>query len=290
VPGTVSIVVTWLAGVLIVAGILYPHLRRDGLSSLRSWNAGGSARIPRVGWLLVALTGGIFALTLTYSELAPRTIYSARHMSTMLPYLCLTIGALAAVLRTRQALIATAAVVFGAFLGTVRELADYPRPDLRAAAQTIEDRAPPGTPVVQPYRIGVDLNNLNDDERPLQEGLSIYLDDRYPISHPVDPTQWPRGTPVYLVDGGVFLIGGEEAIAETAGARQLDTVSFDGFQRMYVTRYSRLGRGTATTAEDRAIGAYIGQHPDELQAYLDAHPDAKRRFDEALRARLGSGQ
>jgi hypothetical protein len=59
---------------------------------------------------------------------------------------------------------------------------------------------------------------------------------------------------------------------------------------MYVTRYSRLGRGTATTAEDRAIGAYIGQHPDELRAYLDAHPDAKRRFDEALRARLGSGQ
>jgi hypothetical protein len=285
VPGTASIALWWLAGGLVVAAIVAPHLRRSGLP-LRSWSAGGTARIPHVGWLLVALTAGTFAVTLTYSEVAPRSIYSARHLNTMLPYLCVIVGALAAMLRTRLALVATGAIISGALLGSVRELADFPRPDLHAAAEAIEDQAPPFTPVAEAYRFG---SNHQDPRRdPLQVGLSIYLDGRYPISNPRDPSEWPRGSQVFLVDGGFLLRGAQEAIAQAAGARPLGIQTFDGFQTIYVTRYSRVGR--PTSASQRAIGVYLTQHPDEVRAYLDSHPEAKRRFKKESRSRLGSGQ
>jgi hypothetical protein len=40
--------------------------------------------------------------------------------------------------------------------------------------------------------------------------------------------------------------------------------------------------------QERAIGNYIATHPEAFQQYLQEHPDANRRFQQALQKRLGA--
>jgi hypothetical protein len=278
VPGLVSIGLTCLAGVAIAVGLLRPSL-------LQSWRAAGSLELPRVGWLLVSLTAGTVVASLVYSALADATIYSSRHMITVVPYVCLLGGAAVSALRGRVALLAAGALVLAALIGSLRMLITYPRPDLKAAASTIAERAAPGTPVVQPWRFGHNPNRVGFD--PLGEDLAIHLDSRFPLSHQVDSNDWPKALEVYGVATGPLQAGQLDAAAKGAGDQLVETLSFAGLYEVTLRRYSRGGSGVVG-GQSSAIGAYLQQHPEELRAYLEQHPAERKRFQQALRARQGS--
>jgi hypothetical protein len=274
VPGVVSIVVTCLVVAAVIA-VTMRATRWGRGAAVPRWRSGGSLEVPAVGWLLVAMTAGVVALTLVYSALAVASIYESHHMITVVPYVCLLGGIAVAALRDRLAIIAACALVLAALLGSLRMLAEYPQPDFKGAAEAIARSAPPGTPVVEPWRIGHDPRDLSFD--PLQQSLAIYLDDRFPLQHPANARAWPKGREVYVVEGGPSPGGAVNAMARSAGAQVLETRSFNGFLGVTLRRYSAIGN---------AFDAYVAQHPDAFPTYLQEHPRALRHFRRVLRARL----
>jgi hypothetical protein len=262
VPGLASIAAVCLTGLLIAAVML--RSRRPGKApARRSWLAGGALKVPRVGWLLVALTAGVIAVTFIYS-VAFTSIFLPRTLITVVPYVCVLAGAAAAALQGRLAVVAASALVLAALFGSVRMLVDYPRPDLQAAADAIADEAPPGTPVVQPFRFGHGPFDAPGD--PLQQDLAIYLDDRYPITPIDDARDWPRGPEVYAV-GFEEYTKAIEYWARGAGAQLVNAQSFDGFRDVSVMRYR-----SAPTVD-----------PGALRTYLQKHPKERRRFQQRLK-------
>jgi mannosyltransferase len=271
VPGVLAIFAACAGCGLIATGMLRPALRRS-VSDAGSWPIGGSLGVPWVGWLLGSMTAGVLALTLAFS-VVDTSIYTPRNVITALPYLCVLAGIAAAALRDRLALIAAGALVLAALLGSVRMLADYPRPDLRAAADAIADRASPGTPVIEPRALG---HTNRPQENPLEQDLAIYLDDEFPLSHQLAPANWPRGREVDTVVHGPFLSRRLDAIALQVGAKPLETLSFDGFADVTVNRFSPIG-GTAGSGR-----VPLRLDPERLHAYLQQHPKARERFRRAL--------
>lgn len=262
VPGLVSIVSACTAGAIVIVGLLSPTPRRSA-SATSSWRAGGSVDVPQVGLLLVFLTGGVFALTLAYSEL-DTSIYEARVLITALPYFCLLGGIAAAALQGRLALVAAGALVLGALLGSLRMLVNYPRPDLHAAATAIADRAAPGTPVVEPWRVG---HNPINGQDPLQQGLAIYLDDEFQLSHQFDySSDWPQGREVYTVAVGGPMAGLVAAAAERADLRLVETLSFEGLQEVTVRQYLRVTGGSGRVNHKCLASDRVQEKIDQIAA------------------------
>jgi Dolichyl-phosphate-mannose-protein mannosyltransferase len=282
VPGLLSL----LVGCLAIAIIAVELFRSGGHLSLR---------VRRVGWLLVAMTAGIAALTLTYSLLAT-SIYGARDIITVVPYSCLIVGVAAAALQDRTALLVVTALVLAALLGSLRMLTSYPRPDLHAAADAIAERAPPGTPVVQPYRLGHDPKSQAFD--PLQQDLAIYLDHRFPLIHPADPSEFPSGRQVFIVATGAPSARLIDGVAEASDGPPSESLSFGGFFNVSVKRYGVAGGTVAGgSPADRANGfrTSLAQHPAaqrrfrrRFDAYLGQHPEARKSFEQELQARSNS--
>jgi Dolichyl-phosphate-mannose-protein mannosyltransferase len=302
VPGNLSIVIACLVGTLIVVGLIRPSLF-GGTPETPSWRASGSLGVPRLGWLLVSMTAGTLGLTLAYSVLATYSIYWDRDLIAILPYFCLICGVACAALQERPGLVAAAALVLAALLGSLRMLITYPRPDTKAAAEAIADKAPPGTPVVEPWRFGHDPASYGQKYDVLQQSLAIYLGDPYPIVHPANASEWPKGGDVYVVEGGMFPVAGIDVIARSAGARLVQTQYFDGvtdprvgLNQVRVERYST-GREPGKTVVDRrnAFRTYLDQHPaqrerfqERFRAYLEQHPAAREQFRRQLQAQQGS--
>jgi hypothetical protein len=296
VPGNFSLVVGGLALALIAVGLFGPRLLRSvgqpvpavlgGESAPQSWRLRGRLNVPRVGWLLVALTAGTLAATAVYSALNFATIYSPRHVITVAPYVCLIVGIATAALPRRLALVSAGALVLAASLASVRVLADYPRPDMHAAADAIEARAPAGTPVVEPWRLGFDTER-GQNGGALQQDLAIYLDDRYPLSIGLSSGRdWPSGRQVFAVTSGPAQTAQVTAAAQQAGDHLVETLTFPSFHTITVSRFVR-GAGVAPSRAE-TIGAYLQQHPEALRAYLEQHPEARKRFNRAVQAQLGA--
>ena len=130
----------------------------------------------------------------------------------------------------RRASVAVAALVLvAAAIGTIRMLADYPRPDMKAAAAAIERQVPPGTPVIEPtvFRAPEQMQDL-----------SIYLHG-YPVTHQVTPEDWSRTKDVYAVIPVPAFGPLVDSVARAAGAHLVDSESFAGLQRVELRHYSR---------------------------------------------------
>jgi hypothetical protein len=156
-----------------------------------------------------------------------------------MPYFCLLGGIVATLPRGRGAIAATAVLVISALLGSLRMLGEYQKPNLKAAAEQIAEQAPAGAQVVEPWRVGHAPWDLRFD--PLQQGLAIYLDSQYPLSHPVTASNWPRGQEVFGVEGGIFPRGGLDVIAQSAGAHLIESTTYSGLLPITVHRYSAVG-------------------------------------------------
>jgi hypothetical protein len=239
VPGLISLTLTGTAAAIIAIASWRPGVLGSEPVAPRSWRAEGTVSLASLGWLLVSLTAGILLVTLLYSAMADNSIWEPRTLITTVPYACVLVGIAASTVQGRPGLVATAALVLAALLGSVRMLISYPRPDIRAAAEAIESRAAPGTPVVE-WELGA---------LPQQEDLAIYLDARFPIIRPTTPAAWPQGTEVYTVVNG-FQIAPRYAkelqqrmdrIAADAGAPLLQTLHFQGFPEVTVKRYGPIG-------------------------------------------------
>jgi hypothetical protein len=277
VPGVVSLVLALGAVAVIVAGVL--RVFASGTAPAEwPWRSLRKIHVERVGWLPVFMTLGVLAITLTYSAL-DTTIYTPRNVIAVLPYSCLLVGMAVTALNRRVALAAVGTLVFAAFLGSVRMLADYPRPDLHAAANSIAERAAPGTPVIEPPRFGHNPSNPRYD--PLQAGLAIYLDDGFPLSHQLNARQWPTQGDVYTVASGSLQQAQVAQLARTAGAGLVDTTTFDGFQLVTLTHYS-MGVTTGAAAGTSALHDYLQEHPGALRDYLEQHPEALDKFQRKL--------
>jgi hypothetical protein len=245
---------------------------------------------PKAGWLLGLLTLGTLIVILVYSELADNSIWSSRHVMVVLPYICLAFGVVVAAQPQRIAVIAAAAVVLAAFIGSVRMVEDYPRPDLHGAADAIEQDAPPGTFVVQPWRNGsspprvpgVSIEDGGVTTNAFEQAFAIYLDDRYPLIRPGSARDWPIGRTVYGVEGGMFPPGVLRLFSQGAGAVPIETLNFKGFSPVTVTIYratAGTGSGQKPAAPAGDLGSYLRQHPGALGAYLQQHPDAANSFE-----------
>jgi 4-amino-4-deoxy-L-arabinose transferase-like glycosyltransferase len=283
VPGSLSIVLLCIAGLVIAVGLVRPELLqrvefwRPAVARgapAATWRARSPLITARAGWLLVLMTAGVLLAALIYSAFADASIWGARHVIVVLPYFCLVVGVAVAALPPRGAAIAGGLLVVGLLLGSMRMLIDYPRPDFRAAADAIVNRAPPGARVVEPLRVG--RGPLAKAPPPeFQAVFSNYLDGRLPLIRPVDAGDWPLGD-VYAVQGGgelpTWYLG---PIAESAGVRPLKTLTFDGFLPVTVIRYSPVGQARARS---RTLGAYLQQNPGALRDYLRQHPEAGQRL------------
>jgi len=299
VPGRFSEVLIILAVATIVVELVRRAvLPRVGWSSATHRGAAaseppklaGSVKVPWAAWLPPLLVVGIPTVTVLYSLKADISIYEIRHIMTLIPYLCVVVGVATALLSRRVAWVVGSVLVVALLIGSVRELSKYPRLDLQGAAQVINKTAPQGSVVVEPLRPG-HLAPVNEPD-PLQQGLPIYLDHRFlPIKHPDDASEWPKGRDVYLVQGSLFLGGGLQFAALSAGAQPVQSYDLDGWQTVNVTHYAPVGTAkppNPAKEQERAIGNYIATHPEAFQEYLQQHPDANRRFQQALQKRLGA--
>jgi hypothetical protein len=111
---------------------------------------------------------------------------------------------------------------------------DYPRPDLRAAAEHIESRAPPGTRVIEPVVFNFGRSG------PLTQDLAIHLDDEYPLSNDLyDLGRQPQAEDFYVVLPHPAYRGPVDKVAEAAGAKLLEARVIDGLHDVFVRRYTR---------------------------------------------------
>jgi hypothetical protein len=201
-------------------------------------------------WLLVLLVVGPPVLTLLYS-LVGNSIYIARNLISILPYLCVLAAVLIAALPRRAMLAVATLTVLAALLASVRMLVDYARPDLRAAAEMIETHAAPGTQVVEPRFLST--------ADPLKEDLAIYLDDRYPLSHDLnDLEKVSRGADVWAVVPNPALRGAVDAAAKKAGAKPVDAHTIQGLADVYVADYRRTG-GPPAGSQSVPAGVFVGK-------------------------------
>jgi mannosyltransferase len=242
VPGLISLfMVIAAAGIAIVA--LIAVTVRGGLRSHES-RAGASLLRRSEVRLMALLVLGPPLITLAYS-LGATSIFAARNLISTLPYLCVLAAVLITALPRRAALAVATLTVLAALLGSVRMLADYPRPDLKAAAEMVESRAAPGTTVIEP----VSFDGQEQD-------LAIYLDDQYPLSHDLADlgastgaaAAAPSGRDVWVVVPNPDLRSSVDVWAQAAGAKLRETHTIEGLDDVYVAVYRRSSAQAAASA------------------------------------------
>jgi len=246
VPGLISLLVL-VAGAGIAAAALIVARGRG----TREWRPVRAevGRRPGEVWLLGLLVVATPMLTLLYSLLG-HSIYNPRNLITILPYLSVLAALLISLLPGRALVAVGTLTVVAALLASVRMLVDYPRPDVQAAAATIESRAPPGTPVIEP---------VPSEDRTLRQDLAIYLDDRYPLSHDVKKlSQVPDGADAWVVVPNPSLRGSVDVAVAKALAKPIEAQTIPGLYNVSVTEYrrSRPQRGAPSTVTP---GVFVGR-------------------------------
>jgi hypothetical protein len=228
VPGLLSLAILEAAAVVALAALVVAALgrwrRREAAPARRTH----PPQVRRELWLFAVLAAGVPLLVLGFSLVADQ-IYLPRNLIGVLPYVSVLIAVGIAALPRRAAVAVAALTLLAATIGTVRMLVDYPRPDMKAAAEAIERRAPPGTSVVEP--------TVFPGPEQMQD-LSIYLHG-YPVTHQVTPEGFSRTHDAYVVvpvPGYAPLV---DAASQAAGAHLIDTESFAGLQRVELRHYSR---------------------------------------------------
>jgi mannosyltransferase len=186
--------------------------------------------------LTAALVAGPLAATLVYS-LIDISLFIPRNLIVVVPYACVLAGLAIGGLAKPKAAAAGALAVGAMLLGSIEALLEYPRPDLRGAAELIEDRSRPGTPVIEPLFAGP------GPTRP--PSLDIYLDSAYPLTSGFPSAEdWPRTRVVYTVVLDIPLLRRRlDGAARRVGAALVDRTVLDGLADISVSRYERSRRG-----------------------------------------------
>ena len=219
VPGLLGLVLLAVADAVALVAFLVMRERRS---------AADRAPIRREYWLLAALIAGVPLLTYLYSAI-DLSIYSPRNLITILPYLCVGAGLVIAALPRRALAPVATLLLAAAFVASGRMLADYPRPDLRTAADLIERTAPPQTRVIE---------TLGSPAPILDQDLAVYLDDRYPLSHDLsDLAKAGPGEDVWVVTPALGSTRSVAPAAEAAGAQPVAEYTIGGYQDVHVAHY-----------------------------------------------------
>jgi 4-amino-4-deoxy-L-arabinose transferase-like glycosyltransferase len=156
IPGTPALVmiISGLAIALIVG--LVTWLRSDR-RSLR----------PKSETVLLAMCAVATPVGLVLLSLEPgKTLLLPRNLICSLPATAALVAVPVAKLKRQLALLSTLLIAGGLLIGSVLELTDYGRPNMRAAANAIESRWAPGDSI---------LEAIYFNEPPLDQDLSIHL-------------------------------------------------------------------------------------------------------------------
>lgn len=142
VPGRVGLALVAL-GVAGAAGIALAR-------AVRARRAGGALPRPASGVVLVVLLAAASPAGAVVADRLGQPIYLPRNLIPSLPPLCLALAALVAGLPRRAAVATAASIALGVAIGTYHaRQPDNGRPQYKAAAHWVDQRARPGDPVAQ---------------------------------------------------------------------------------------------------------------------------------------------
>jgi mannosyltransferase len=224
-PGALGLAMLALAATIAVFG----HVRGPNQAAARP-------RRRHLG-LMTALVAGPLAATLIYS-LIDISLFIPRNLIVVVPYACALAGLAIGGLAKPKAAAAGGLAVGAMLLGSVEAMVEYPRPDLRGAAELIEDRSGPGTPVVEPVLFG-------GPGRLRPPSLEIYLDSAYPLIRQFPSAEdWPGSRVAYAVVLDIPVLRRRlDGAARRVGATLVDRTVLDGLADISVSRYEKARQG-----------------------------------------------
>lgn len=223
---------------LIVAGLLIALLAAAWRRGLQ----GKSQARPHSGaTLMLAMALSVPAGLIASSLIPDRSLLLSRNLITALPAVIVLVAALTTRRPRPTAVLATALITGGLALGSLRELADYPRPAMREAAKALEQRFKPGDVI---------LEAMYFSGPPLDRDLALHLTPRERAAllltrdaglRPFDALL-PAGASVFTVTPGA---GYSTGVLAPAGAsadryRLVWSKRFAGYTPIYVGQWQRI--------------------------------------------------